>query len=59
MNGYNNAVVDQYSWEGAIQPKAKIIMSMLLEQPLKGSKCPLPSCNGVILLDKKNISGNW
>jgi hypothetical protein len=62
MNGYNNAIIDQRNWEVAIQPKARITMSMLLGQEFKGEKgenCPLASCKGTISLDKTKRSGTW
>ncbi|KAF4630021.1 hypothetical protein G7Y89_g8132 [Cudoniella acicularis] len=58
MNGYNNVIVDQDNWRAAIQPKAKMAMYMLLDKHFQGGKCPLPSCEGVVLLDDSNLSGN-
>ena len=33
MNGYNNAIIDECTWQAVIQPKSKIIMAMLFRLP--------------------------
>ncbi|KAG4439656.1 hypothetical protein IFR05_004853 [Cadophora sp. M221] len=58
LNGYNNVVIHQGHWNAAIQPKAKMVMSMLLQHRVLGKACPLSSCKGVVALGKTATSGN-
>ncbi|KAL5320495.1 hypothetical protein ACEPPN_011301 [Leptodophora sp. 'Broadleaf-Isolate-01'] len=59
LNRYNNVVIHQEHWNAAIQPKARMVMSMLLQHRVLGKACPLLSCKGVVALDKCGTLGKW
>ncbi|KAH7364658.1 hypothetical protein BKA65DRAFT_142867 [Rhexocercosporidium sp. MPI-PUGE-AT-0058] len=57
LNGFNNVVIHQEHWNASIQPKAKMVMSMLLKHRVLGKACPLSSCKGVVALNKTGTLG--
>ena len=59
MNGYNNYPITQEAWQAVIQPKAKIIMAMVVSNTRKLGSCPDPSCSGRVTFTLERVTYIW
>jgi hypothetical protein len=60
QNGYNGHPITQHTWRAVIQPKSKIIMSMLLEyQAIRQGRCADPLCSGRISFIDEDTTRIW
>jgi hypothetical protein len=48
MNGYNSYPISAEAWQAVIQPRAKVIMSMIVDELLEEGRCVNILCSGRI-----------
>jgi hypothetical protein len=59
MNGHNNYPIAQEAWQAVIQPKAKILMAMVVSNNRKPRSCPDPSCSGRVTFTLERPTNIW